>query len=189
MTTITDISSPKIDEPRIIKPKSTVSTPALLLVIAAGILTALNVLAAIYTFRSTSNLIAIEGRLSDLKAFEERVASQLDMMNNGIQGRLDALQSDFRGQMGGLHNEVTSLAVPSSTNADAMGDSEDLLPAASPQPVSELAAEVLQEPQVEEVEDSIAPARKTASSKGVEKSSAYERIQSPNGKVYYRKVQ
>ena len=62
-------------------------TPAVVLVIAAGMLTALNLLAAVYTYRSTSNLIAIEGRLCELKAFEERVASKLDMMNNCIQCR------------------------------------------------------------------------------------------------------
>jgi hypothetical protein len=186
MTTISNGSPPRIDEPRIIKPKSTVFTPAVLLVIAAGVLTALNVLAAVYTYRSTSNLIAIEGRLGELKAFEERVAGQLDMMNNGIQSRLEALQSDFRGQIGGLHNEVTSLAVPSSTNDDAAVAGEEVLPVTPPEPAPDLAADV---PQEIEVELPVAPVKKTASSSAPEKSSSYERIQSPNGKVYYRKVQ
>lgn len=186
MTTISNGSSPKIDEPRIIKPKATLFAPAVLLVIAAGTLTALNVLAAIYTYRSTSNLVAIEGRLGELKAFEERVARQLDTMNNGIQSRLEALQSDFRGQIGGLQNEVTSLAVPSSTNDDAAVASEEILPATPPELVPDLAADV---PQEIEVELPVAPVKKTASSNALEKSSSYERIQSPNGKVYYRKVQ
>lgn len=186
MTTISNGLSPKIDEPRIIKPKATLFAPAVVLVLAAGILTALNVLAAVYTYRSTSNLIAIEGRLGELKAFEERVARQLDTMNNGIQSRLEALQSDFRGQIGGLQNEVTSLAVPSSTNDDAAVASEEVLPATPPELVPDL-ADVSQEI---EVELPVAPpVKKTASSNALEKSSAYERIQSPNGKVYYRKVQ
>ena len=186
MTTISNGSAPRIDEPRNIKPKATMFTPAVVLVIAAGMLTALNLLAAVYTYRSTSNLVAIEGRLGELRAFEERVARQLDTMNNGIQGRLEALQSDFRGQIGGLHNEVTSLAVPSSTNHDAAVDSEEVLPAA-PEPVSELAADIYQEPEVEP--PPVAPVRKAAKSSAPEKSTAYERTQSPDGKVYYRKVQ
>jgi hypothetical protein len=56
-----------------------------------------------------------------------------------------------------------------------------------PEPVPDLAADV---PQEIEVQLPVAPAKKkTASSKAVEKTSSYERIQSPGGKVYYRKVQ
>ena len=187
MTTILDNSAPKIDEPRIAHPTSTIFTPALLLVIVAGILTALNVLAAVYTYRSTGNLIAIEGRLGELKTFEDRIASQLDMMNNGIQSRLEALQSDFRGRIGGLHDEVTSLAAPPSTTEDASVGPEEVLPAPSPEPVSEIAADVYQEPEVEP--PPVAPAKKAAKSGAPEKSTAYERTQSRDGKVYYRKVQ
>ena len=44
MTTISNGSAPRIDEPRNIKPKATMFTPVVVLVIAAGMLTALNLL-------------------------------------------------------------------------------------------------------------------------------------------------
>ena len=189
MTTILDSSAPRIDEPRVVVKPSTYVTPALLILLAAGTLTFLNLAAAVYTYRSTGNLIAIEKRLGDLKAFEDRVAGQLDRMNVGIQGRLEMLQSDFRGEIGGLRDETSRLTIPPSASGEVEADSQnDALQSAAPA----VEPEPLAEPVVTDVQETVAedadpPPKRTA--RANEKPPAYERIQSQDGKVYYRKVQ
>ena len=187
MTTILDVSTPRIDEPRVVGSKSVLVTPALMLTTAAALLTFFNVAAAVYTYRSTSNLIEIEMRLGDLKAFEDRVAGQLDTMNNGIQRRLEMLQSEFQGQLGGLRDETSRLVMPSPTSDETAIDIETGTVELDPAPVPEMEAEP---PEVVEAEATeIAPPKRKASPQPVLKSSAYERIQSKDGKVYYRKMQ
>lgn len=182
MTIMLDGSTPKIDEPRAIEPKPTFFTPALLMVLAAGTLTFLNLAAAVYTFRSTSSLIDIEERLSDLKTFEDRVAGRLDMMNNGIQARLDMLQSDVRGQVAAAsRNETVSSLSPPSVDElpdDLSTDGLDMAAEAAPTMSIDVQEEIHAE----------APPPKR-SSKPMGKAATYERIQSPDGKVYYRKTQ
>ena len=189
MTTIVDSSTPRIDEPRVVVKPRTYVTPALLILLAAGTLTFLNLAAAVYTYRSTGNLIAIEKRLGELKAFEDRVAGQLDRMNAGIQARLEMLQSDFRGEIGGLRDETSRLTIPPSASSEAGANSQnDALQSEAP-PIE---PEPLLEPVPAEVQESVAedaspPPKRTA--RANEKPPAYERIQSQDGKVYYRKVQ
>jgi hypothetical protein len=189
MTVILDSSTPRIDEPRVVKPKTYV-TPAVLVLLAAGTLTFLNLAAAVYTFRSTRNLTAIENRLGELKAFEDRVAGQLDRMNTGIQARLEMLQSDFRGEIGGLRDETSRLTIPPSASSEVEANSRnDALQIEAP----EIEPEPLAEPVPTEVQESVAedaspPPKRTARANTTEKAPAYERIQSQDGKVYYRKV-
>ena len=189
MTTILDSTTPRIDEPRVVVKPRTYVTPALLILLAAGTLTFLNLAAAVYTYRSTSNLIAIEKRLGDLKAFEDRVAGQLDRMNAGIQARLEMLQSDFRGEIGGLRDETSRLTIPPSASSEAGANSQNdplqsEAPEIEPEPVTE---PVSAETQESVAEDASPPPKRTA--RANEKPPAYERIQSQDGKVYYRKVQ
>jgi hypothetical protein len=192
MTTIVNSPIPRIDEPRPVKPKSYV-TPAVLVLLAAGTLTFLNLAAAVYTFRSTRNLTAIENRLGELRAFEDRVAGQLDRMNTGIQARLEMLQSDFRGEIGGLRDETTRLAtIPVSPHEDAVSPDQGSVTAEAealeiePQPILDPAPEVEELP----VAENVTPRpKRTARASAAEAPPSYERIQSPEGKVYYRKVQ
>ncbi|MEP9388017.1 hypothetical protein [Mesorhizobium sp. KR9-304] len=181
MTTISNGSAPSIDEKHTIQPKVGVFTPTLTLAMA---LTILNLAVAVYIYRSTSSLIEIDGRLANLKAFEQRISNQLDMMNNGVQGRLEALQSDFQSQIGQLNDGITRLGTQGQpAAADEIVALPSLEPALEPaaDPVADLEPEPLKE----------APVASTTSSANVvprQKSSAYERIQSADGKVYYRKV-
>ncbi len=185
MTTISDSPAPRIDEPRVIRHKAYV-TPAVVILLVAATLTFLNLAAAVYTFRSTGDLIAIENRLDELKAFEDRIAGQLDRMNSGIQARLEMLQSDFRGELGGLRDEANRLATIPLVSDQTEEAIQSDLPEIAPAPVLEQAAEIEQEA----VAEAPAPQPKRAARMSTaEKPPAYERIQSQDGKVYYRKVQ
>lgn len=185
MTIILDTPTPRIDEPRAVKPQTYI-TPAVLVLLAAGTLTFLNLAAAVYTFRSTSNLSAIENRLGELRAFEDRVAGQLDRMNAGIQARLEMLQSDFRGEIGGLRDETTRLAtIPVSPSQDLVTTDTEILEI-EPQSISDPALQIEEQPVAENLTP---PPKRTARASVAEAPPAYERIQSQEGKVYYRKVQ
>lgn len=190
MTTILDSPIPRIDEPRVVKSKTYV-TPAVVILLAAGTLTFLNLAAAVYTVRATSNLSAIEDRLGELKAFEDRVAGQLDRMNAGIQARLEMLQSDFRGEIGGLRDQTNRLATtPLISDQDTAAIENE---APEVEPMAEIAPEPEQDVVVEQqeavAEDPAPPPKKPARVSAAEPPPAYQRIQSEDGKVYYRKVQ
>jgi hypothetical protein len=185
MTTILDPSAPRIDQPRVVAPKPSLFAPALMLVIAAAVLTFLNIAAAVYTYRSTRNLVAIETRLGELKAFEDRVANRLDTMNNGIQSRLENLQSDVRGQIAEFQRDQTSALSPLPSNDIAEDVEIDPLGSI---PESEPVATMAVEEELQ-LEEAVPAPRRDPGAKPVGKTSAYERIQSQDGKVYYRKVQ
>lgn len=185
MTIILDTPAPRIDEPRVIKSKTYV-TPAVLVLLAAGTLTFLNLAAAVYTFRSTRDLVAIENRLGELKAFEDRVAGHLDRMNSGIQARLEMLQSDFRGELGGLRDETSRIATIPLPSGPITAATESDTATAEPEPQVEAVVEIAPEPVAEEP----APKpKRTARASEPETPPSYQRIQSEDGKVYYRKVQ
>lgn len=184
MTSISDSPTPRIDEPRVVRHKAYV-TPAVVILLVAATLTILNLAAAVYTFRSTSDLMAIENRLDELKAFEDRIAGQLDRMNTGIQARLEMLQSDFRGELGGLRDETSRIATIPPVASQAEEAIRNVLEV-EPELTPEQAAEIEQEP----VAEAATPRpKRTASTSAAETPPAYERIQSQDGKVYYRKVQ
>lgn len=185
MRTIPDSPTPRIDEPRVVKHRAYV-TPAVVILLVAATLTILNLAAAVYTFRSTSDLMAIENRLDELKAFEDRIAGQLDRMNSGIQARLEMLQSDFRGELGGLRDETNRLAtIPLVSGQTEEAIRNDVLET-EPEPILEQAAGIEQEPVAEA---STPRPKRNVRTSAAEAPPAYERIQSQDGKVYYRKVQ
>jgi len=192
MTTITDTPTPRIDEPRVVRSKTYV-TPAVVILLVAGTLTFLNLAAAVYTFRATSNLSAIEDRLGELKAFEDRVAGQLDRMNSGIQARLEMLQSDFRGEIGGLRDQTNRLATTPLISDQDTAAIETEAPEAEVEVMSEPVPVLEQDPVVEQQEavadDPVTPPKRPARVSAAETPPAYQRIQSEDGKVYYRKVQ
>jgi hypothetical protein len=183
MTLILNSPTPRIDEPRLVVPKSSLFTPALTLAITAAMLTFLNLAAAVYTYRSMRDLIAIETRLGELKAFEDRVVGRLDMMNNGIQSRLENLQGDVRGQIADLQQSAPAPAPSSPDEAVESAEIEILATVPESEPLSAVVEEELY------AEKTPSKSRRDAGSKPVGRTTAYERIQSQDGKVYYRKVQ
>lgn len=185
MTTITDIGTPRIDEPRIIKPTPDRLRWVIVLASAAGVLTLLNGVAALYVHRSTKDLIAIEARLEDLKAFEQRIADRVDIMNNGIQSRLEAMQSGLNGQIGGLHTEMTRLSAAPSGQKEAFADEVPVFSESEPAQISELAVDIEQDIQMALP---VPVTKNTGRAKLTGGPATYERVQSPDGKVYYRKV-
>ena len=196
MTTISDIGASKIDhEERRPRVEGRRFSLALLVGTSAIVVTAINLAATIYIYRSVRDLHVIDQRLEQLKTFEQRIANGLDTMNMGVQNRFETLNGDLQGQLGQLHKGIarleSSLKVTGSQSLDVLAPAGTEIAIEHLPEVSDLA----DEPEAE-IEAQVEPAvphpelatRKQSTKRQPPASSAYERIQSADGKVHYRKV-
>ncbi|MER8503693.1 hypothetical protein [Mesorhizobium sp. M0204] len=160
-------------------------------VVAAGalLITGANLTAAAYLFRSINDLRSVEGRLEQLGLFEQRIAARLDTVNNGFQSRFEKLDNQLQGsfsQINGsiariepnlpvVHDDVSSVAEPLVETTSATAE-----------PLSDLDGEEATEHSI--VEAPRPPKRRSAAPVPPAPSSSYRRIEQPDGKVYYRKI-
>lgn len=160
-------------------------------VVAAAVLliTAVNITAAIYLYRGINDLRFVEGRLEQLGTFEQRIAGRLDTVNNGFQSRFERLdsqlQSSFRQINGSIarleqslplaNDDVSSVAEPSVIATNTMAEAP-----------SDVDGEEATEPRIVEVPR--LPQKRIGAALPPAPSSSYQRIEQPDGKVYYRKI-
>ncbi|MGX5831672.1 hypothetical protein [Mesorhizobium sp. 43Arga] len=190
MTTISDPHVPTVSaepiEPQLLGRDA--SRSRLAVVIGAGLtlFAVLNATAAIYLYRGINDLRTVEGRLEELGAFEQRIVARLDTVNNGFQSRFERLDSQLQGNFNEINgniarleqnpplardNSITSAAEPvvaTSTVADASSGNSDV----AAEPVA--------------VETPRPIKRRSAAPPGP--NPAYQRTETPDGKVYYRKI-
>ncbi|TPI13088.1 hypothetical protein FJW06_15710 [Mesorhizobium sp. B4-1-3] len=154
-------------------------------VIAVGALlvTAVNVAAAVYLYRGVSDLKAMEARLGELGQFEQRIGARIDTVNNGFQSRFETLDRQLQANFGQINGNIAKLEqgrpvaasepapgatepamLDSTTVADASAADESGADPASAQP---------------SFKRKVAPPGPNPS---------YQRIQQPDGKVYYKKI-
>jgi hypothetical protein len=187
---------PSVEGERRLPPVSSRASAVLATIcISAALLTVLNLAAAMYLFRTAADLAAIEGKLETLSAFEERVKGKIDLMNNGVQARFDQLAGDLQRRIDAIDQNTRGLkaGLPGSrTDPDDWDDpvdSEDppvdsLVSAAPVEPSPEETSEIGDEPQAVTPKPS---GRKVAQAEP-QPSAAYQRHETADGKVYYRKV-
>lgn len=157
---------------------------------SALVLTVVNLTASVSLYRAASDVRGVERRLEALAAFEKRIVEKLDLVNTGMQSRVDELNRDFDMRLG-LVNEamadfdrgLTQLRAEIGIGAASV---EADLPVETEPPLSEQLKE--DEPQVIAA-DPPRPRRKAAAQPARGVSPAYQRIEMPDGKVTYRKVQ
>ncbi|MFB9984195.1 hypothetical protein ACFSQQ_02855 [Mesorhizobium kowhaii] len=197
MTTISEPDMPAIDignqeqrEPVAIERPSKAKTIAILIASGALLLTVVNMAAAIYLYRGMSDLRFVEARLEQLGAFEQRIAARLDTVNNGFQSRFEKLDSQLQGSFNEINGNVAQLAL---TRPIAGGEATPGAPEPPEMTTSTLAEapEALEgasasEPSV--IEAPRAPRKRAAPASPPPPSSNYQRIQQPDGKVYYRRI-
>ena len=187
MTTISEIGMPAIDpnERRPLpKPRRVLFVP--LIVTAAIAVSVINLGATAYLYRIMDDLRDIDLRLNELAAFEQRLTSRLDAMNMGVQNRLENMSGELQGQFNQLHDGIAGMkaspnfpAVDLPVTSDA-GEWGDIAPIEEPaiEPDSVQAEEAAAAPAIKKKPNRPAPPPNRA----------YERTQSADGKVYYRKV-
>jgi hypothetical protein len=150
--------------------------------------TLMNVLASVYLYKAGSQIRAVERKLAELPEFEKRIKERLDLVNTGVQSRFDILNRDFQGRLATISFDIGQLQRASKIEArqqeafDAGGsvgvDAEKTLSIpdadpADPGPVSPQGDGVFAKQQASPP-PTISP--------------SYKRIETPDGKVTYRKV-
>lgn len=194
MTMISEPDMPAIDignqeqrEPVATEKFSKAKTIGVIVAGGALLITAVNMAAAVYLYRGMSDLRFVEARLEQLGAFEQRIAARLDTVNNGFQSRFEKLDSQLQGSFNEIDAGIARLG---QTMPVAGGEA---MPGA--QEPSEIATSTLaQAPEALDGEgepgviEAPAPRRRIASASPPAPSSNYQRIQQPDGKVYYRRI-
>lgn len=197
MTTISEPDMPAIDignqeqrEQDAIEKPSKIKTIGILIASGGLLLTVVNVAAAIYLYRGMSDLRFVEARLEQLGAFEQRIAARLDTVNNGFQSRFEKLDSQLQGSFNEINSNVAQLALtrpiaggeatpgavePPEMTTSTLAEAPEALEGAS-----------ASEPSV--IEAPRAPRKRAAPASPPPPSSNYQRIQQPDGKVYYRRI-
>lgn len=194
MTMISEPDMPAIDignqeqrEPVATEKFSKAKTIGVIVAGSALLITAINMAAAVYLYRGMSDLRFVEARLEQLGAFEQRIAARLDTVNNGFQSRFEKLDSQLQGSFNEIDAGIARLGQTMPVaGGEAMPSAEE---------ASEIATSTLaQAPEALDGEsepgviEAPAPRRRIASASPPAPSSNYQRIQQPDGKVYYRRI-
>lgn len=150
---------------------------------AAAVMTGINLAAAVYFIRGIGELRAAEQRLQTLSDFEARIIAKVDKVNVGMQTRLEELQRGVLGRLGEMGDRLEKIergALPANIATSLLPVGTDALPEAEPidgaQQEFHVAAEPAAAPPPAGQQPAPAP------------SSAYQRLQGADGKVYYRKM-
>ena len=147
-------------------------------------ITALNLGATAYLAGAIAELRGAEERLTKLSAFEKRIMERLEVVNNGVQSQFDNLLQVTDGRMAELRRDF-EMARGHAT-AEATGSIDD---------TAATIAEVESSPavEVEAADTSLlqpdATPRPQRRQAPPPPTPAYQRIEGPNGKVTYRKLQ
>lgn len=147
--------------------------------VALTVLTGLNLWASQRLYRSSNELAVVQQRLEQLSLFEKRISDKLDLVNNGLQGQFDRLTNTVATRVDGA--------------TDQIGQVETALGAVK-QSIVDRQLEVASIPQAEPLADAtIAPQKsprvvRRNRDAAPKVSSSYVRVESPDGKLTYKKV-
>ncbi|WP_027170053.1 hypothetical protein [Mesorhizobium sp. WSM3224] len=155
-------------------------------VVAAGavLVTVVNVTAAIYLYRGVNDLKTVEARLEQLGQFEQRIGARIDTVNNGFQSRFETLDRELQANFGRISGNLAKLEQGQPVAASEPAPS-------APEPATFDNTTVADASSAEESGadyPGYAPhlfKRKVAPPGP---NPAYQRIQQPDGKVYYKKI-
>jgi hypothetical protein len=168
---IHDLDAPKIAvEPRRPDEVTVRNRLVIMLCISAATLTVVNLVAAVKLYTSAERMSELGARLDQLAAFEKRITDKIDLVNVGLQNQFDNLDASVASRFSETSSGIGALErqLVRSSNGYAPGTG-DVTEQESPRIATEM--EHL-------------PADGTVT--GL--SPAYQRIETPEGKVTYRKI-
>jgi hypothetical protein len=153
------------------------------LAVGAVLVTFVNVTAAVYLYRGVNDLKTVEARLEQLGQFEQRIGARIDTVNNGFQSRFETLDRQLQANFGHINGDIAKLeqGQPVAAGEPAPGAPEPTVPDNTR--VADASAAY------ESGADS-ADARRSFNRKAAPPgpNPSYQRIQQPDGKVYYKKI-
>ncbi|WP_457152636.1 hypothetical protein [Mesorhizobium sp. P5_C1] len=180
-----DIGNQEPREQDAIEKPSKIKTIGILIASGGLLLTVVNMAAAIYLYRGMNDLRFVEARLEQLGAFEQRIAARLDTVNNGFQSRFEKLDSQLQGSFNEINSNVAQLALTRPIAGDEATPGAVEPPEMTTSTLAE-APEALEGASASE--PSITPRKRAAPASPPPPSSNYQRIQQPDGKVYYKRI-
>lgn len=193
MTTIRDMTAPPVDgERRHAGADGSGVRIVALLAVSAIVLTLMNLIAASYLYKASAQVRLVQKQLDELSAFERRLIGRLDLVNNGIQGQFDKLNSDLLGRFSEIQDGIGGLT--KSLDALEHGSRDNILSFEDATPAIDLASETVEPTdQMEAVAEPDVAAtsplpRRSARKPAPAVSPAYQRVETPEGKVMYRKL-
>ena len=155
-------------------------------IIGTSLITLVNIIAAVYLYRGISDMRFLEGRLEQLGTFEQRIGGRLDTVNNGFQSRFERLDSQLQGNFNEINGSISRLGQnpPSARDDSSIGAAEPVVVTSTVADASSDTSGVAAEPAAVETPRPIK--RRSAAPPGP--NPAYQRTETPDGKVYYRKI-
>jgi hypothetical protein len=209
MTTIRDIGVPRVEgetrdsgQQKLDKAR-TGRRFVVALGISALVLTVGNFVASSYLLRTVKDLRALDARLQDMAGMEKRIRASLDVLNTGFQTKLDDLGREVHDQIIELEDGVGKLhqRLDQQTSTAAAFPEPAIEPEASPAtlPPAEPASDEAKASAPAGKDDAAADdtpvaaveapkPRKPKPAPVSRVGSAYQRIETPDGKVYYRRI-
>ena len=190
MTTISDPHVPTVSaepiEPQLLGKDASRSRLAVVVGVGLTLFAVLNATAAIYLYRGINDLRTVEGRLEELGAFEQRIVARLDTVNNGFQSRFERLDSQLQGNFNEINGSISRLEQnpPSARDDSSTSSAEPVVVTSTVADASSDNSDVAAEPAAVETPRPIK--RRSAAPPGP--NPAYQRTETPDGKVYYRKI-
>ena len=190
MTTISDPHVPTVSaepiEPQLLGKDASRSRLAVVVGVGLTLFAVLNATAAIYLYRGINDLRTVEGRLEELGAFEQRIVARLDTVNNGFQSRFERLDSQLQGNFNEINGSISRLEQnpPSARDDSSTSTAEPVVVTSTVADASSDTSDVAAEPAAVETPRPIK--RRSAAPPGP--NPAYQRTETPDGKVYYRKI-
>ena len=190
MTTISDPDVPTIIaeqlEPQLLDRARSRSRLAVVVGVGLTLFAVLNATAAVYLYRGINDLRTVEARLEELGAFEQRIGARLDTVNNGFQSRFEKLDSQLQGSFNEVNGNIARLEQNLPLAGDA-GLSSAPEPVVTTSTVAEASpdTEVAAEPAIA---DTPRPPKRRVAAAPPAPNPSYQRTQTPDGKVYYRKI-
>ncbi|BAB52761.1 hypothetical protein [Mesorhizobium japonicum] len=189
MTTISDPHVPTVSaepiEPQLLGRDASRSRLAVFVGVGLTLFAVLNATAAIYLYRGINDLRTVEGRLEELGAFEQRIVARLDTVNNGFQSRFEKLDSQLQGRFNEINGSIARLEQnPSARDDSGISAAEPVVVTSTVADASSGNSDVAAEPAAAETPRPIK--RRSAAPPGP--NPAYQRTETPDGKVYYRKI-
>jgi hypothetical protein len=191
MTTISDPHVPAVAaepmEPKLLDRDASRSRLAVVVGVGLTLFAVLNATAAIYLYRGINDLRTVEGRLEELGAFEQRIVARLDTVNNGFQSRFERLDSQLQGSFNEVNGNISRLEQnpPSARDDGSAGAAEPAVVTTSTvADASSNTSDIAAEPAAV---DTPRPAKRKSTAPPAPNPS-YQRTETPDGKVYYRKI-
>ena len=189
MTTISDPHVPTIAEqlePQLLDRDKSRYRLAVVVGVGLTLFAVLNATAAVFLYRGITDLRIVEGRLEQLGSFEQRIGARFDTVNNGFQSRFERLDGQLQGRFNELNGTMARLEqnLPLAGDAGISGASEPVITTTTVAEASSN-AEVAVEPSIA---DTPRPPKRRIATAPPAPNPAYQRTETPEGKVYYRKI-